>query len=142
MEKNNEMMQVIPEEKTAYANLLEGGVMFGMVILVATFFVYAFGILPPQVPLSEINKYIVMSSGEYSKAIGLGTGWDWMNFINKGDYINFIGIAFLSLVTILAYAVIIPIFFKKGNMPYAFMSIAEIVVLILAASGIFGSVGH
>lgn len=83
-----------------------------------------------------------MSSSEYSKAIGLKNGWDWLRFINKGDYINFIGIAFLSLVTILAYAVIIPIFFKKGNKAYAAMAIAEIMVLILAASGIFGSAGH
>lgn len=141
MEKNK-MMQVIPEEKTAYADLLEHGVMFGLIILVATFFVYVSGTLSPQVPLDELNKYIIMSASEYSKAIGLGTGWSWMSFLNKGDYINFIGIAFLSLVTILAYAVIIPIFFKKGNKVYAAMAILEIIVLVSAASGIFGSAGH
>lgn len=135
-------MQAIPEEKTAYADLLEYGVMFGLIFLVATFFVYVSGVLAPQVPLTELNKYIVMSSSEYSKVIGLESGWDWLRFINKGDYINFIGISFLSLVTILAYAVIIPIFFRKGNKIYAAMAIAEIVVLILAASGVFGSGGH
>lgn len=116
--------------------------MFGLIFITATFFIYLSGILPPVVPLNELNKYMVMSSSEYSKTIGLEHGWAWLGFLNKGDYINFIGIAFLSLVTILAYAVIIPIFFKKGNKLYASFAIIEIIVLILAASGIFGSFGH
>jgi hypothetical protein len=62
--------------------------------------------------------------------------------VGKGDFLNFIGIAFLSGVTILCYMVIIPIFFRKKDTVYGIIAIIEVAVLVLAASGLLRGGGH
>ena len=61
--------------------------------------------------------------------------------LNKGDFLNFIGVAILSGITILCYAVIVPTLLRKGDKAYAVMSILEVLILALAASGLL-AVGH
>ena len=36
-----------------------------------------------------------MAANQYSKLAGVGTGWDWLTLIGYGDFMNFLGIAFL-----------------------------------------------
>ncbi len=62
--------------------------------------------------------------------------------LNKGDFINFLGIAFLALLTIICYIVLFFGYVKKKDKIYATIVIAEILVLALAASGLLGSGGH
>jgi hypothetical protein len=69
------------------------------------------------------------------------TGWTWLKLIGKSDFLNFLPIAILSGVTILCYGVIVPVFQKKRDKAYMIMSIAEVVILTLAASG-FLAAGH
>lgn len=138
---NHTNIHPMPEEKLAYAELVEKGVKIGLFILTISFFLYVSGLLEPKIPLSELNQYIGLSSKEYLKAVGLEQGWSWTRLVMKGDFLNLIGIAFLSLATIGAYIVILPIFFRKKNMPYAIMTVAEIAILILAASGLIAT-GH
>lgn len=69
-------------------------------------------------------------------------GWAWLKMLSKGDYLNFIGIAFLAGVTILCYMRIIPILFRKKDTVYGILAIIEVLVLVLAASGILKTGGH
>lgn len=69
-------------------------------------------------------------------------GWKWLGMLGKGDFLNFLGIAFLSGVTILCYIRIVPILFRKGDTIYAILAILEVLVLVLAASGLLKSGGH
>jgi hypothetical protein len=62
--------------------------------------------------------------------------------LGKGDFLNFIGIAFLAGVTIICFFPIIPIFLKKKDKVYAALAVVEILVLVLAASGLLKSGGH
>ena len=68
-------------------------------------------------------------------------GWRWVYVLGMGDYLNFVGIALLALVTIVCYVGILPTLFRKKDWIYATIAVLEIVVLALAASGIV-SVGH
>lgn len=69
-------------------------------------------------------------------------GWAWLKKLSKGDFLNFLGIAFLSGVTIVCYLRIIPILFRKKDSVYGILAIIEVLVLVLAASGILKSGGH
>ena len=62
--------------------------------------------------------------------------------LGKGDFLNFVGIAFLAGVTIPCYIRIIPILFAKKDTTYAILAIVEVLVLALAASGILKAGGH
>ncbi len=137
------------EEQMLYAAWLEKGMLLGLALIVISFCLYMFGIIEPVIPLDELSKYWGLSVKEYLAAVNSNflhmdhapTGWAWMTLIGKGDYMNFLPIAILSGITILCYAVIVPVFKRKGDKAYMIMSIAEVVILTLAASGIL-AVGH
>jgi len=79
---------------------------------------------------------------EYLKATDIHTGWSWVYQLGKGDFLNFVGIAFLSSITIICYMRIIPILFRKKDTVYAVLAIIEVLVLTLAASGVLKAGGH
>ena len=130
------------EEQLAYAKLLDIGMKLGLLMLVISFTIYVLGIFTPHVPVGDLPKYWSMPVKDYLKATDIHTGWSWIYLLGKGDFLNFVGIAFLSGVTILCYMRIIPILFRKKDTVYAVLAIIEVLVLVLAASGILKSGGH
>lgn len=130
------------EEQLAYAKILNIGMRTGLLMLVITFFVYLTGILTPHIPINELPQYWGMPVHEYLKATGINSGWAWTDLVGKGDFLNFIGIAFLSGLTILCYIRIVPILLRKKDIVYCILAIIEILVLAFAASGILKTGGH
>ena len=106
-EKQNVTLEATPEQ-ILYARLLEKGMYIGLLILLITFGLYAFGIMDPYIPLNKISKYWAMNVDDYLHDTNIKAGWAWVGMIKYGDFINFIGIAILAGVTILCYAAIVP----------------------------------
>ncbi len=130
------------EEQMAYAGVLNIGMWLGLAVLVITFFIYISGVLPSYVPIDDLPKYWTMRVHDYNVALHAPTGWGWASLVGKGDYLNFVGIAMLSGLTILCYLVILPILFRKKDTAYAVIAIVEVLVLSLAASGLLKVGGH
>ena len=130
------------EEQLAYAKLLDLGMKLGLLTLIVTFFIYILGIFSPHIPVNELPNYWKLPVKEYLKAANIHTGWSWVSMVGKGEFLNFIPIVFLAGVTILCYIRIIPILFRKKDTIYAFLAIIEVLVLVLAASGVLKSGGH
>jgi hypothetical protein len=130
------------EEQLAYAKLLDMGMKLGLLMLVISFAIYVFGVFAPHIPVNDLPKYWSMPVKDYLKATDIHPGWSWLGMIGKGDFLNFIGIAFLSAVTIFCYIRIIPILFRKKDTVYGILAIIEALVLVLAASGILKGGGH
>lgn len=138
------------EEQMVYANLLEKGMMGGFCLLVITFAIYVLGILPSVVPLSEISGYWNQPVGKYLEAVNNNflhwpyppTGWAWAKLLNKGDFLNFVGVAILSGVTMMCYLAIVPTLLRKKDTAYVVMALLEAAILALAASGLLTAGGH
>ena len=92
------------EEQLVYADLLDWGMKIGFIMLVAAFVAYLTGMAAPHVPVEELPKYWTMPVSQYLAAANAPHGWGWVALAGKGDYMNFIGIAFLSAVTIACFA--------------------------------------
>lgn len=137
------------EEQFLYAKILAFGMYIGLGLLLATFFLYASGIMSPAVPLEALDNYWNLDSHHYMEAIEkdhlqmgrLCNGWSWCRLLGKGDYVNFIGIAILASVTIFCFLAIVPALLRKGDKVYAVIALLEAAILSLAASGIL-AVGH
>lgn len=129
------------EEQLAYAHVLDRGVKIGFLLLLATFAPYALGLLTPQVPVEDLPRYWSLSVHDYLAATGMQAGWGWLRMLEKGDVLNFLGIAFLSGVSIVCYAVVAPRFFRKRDRIFGWLAVAEVLVLVLAASGVLKA-GH
>lgn len=130
------------EEQILYANLLNKGMLVGLLGLVVTFIIYGAGILKLFIPIGDVQNYWVMPVSEYLEKSGMHAGWWWISNMKYGDLLNFLPIAFLSAITIFCYAAIVPGLLRKKDTAYAVLAIVEIVVLVVAASGILGSGGH
>jgi hypothetical protein len=132
----------VTEEQIAYAKILDLGMKVGLVALVISFGLYVLGVMEPHVPLQDLPKYWKLPVHEYLKQANIHEGWSWLHMLHKGDFLNFVGIAFLAGVSIICYLSIIPALFRKKDTIYAFLAIAEVTVLVLAASGILKGGGH
>ena len=132
----------LAEEQVVYARLLDRGMKSGILFLVATVGIYLFGVLPPHVPVEELPRYWSLPVNQYLAATGVHAGWSWLGMLHKGDFLNFLGIALLSGVTIGCYLAICPIFFRKGDRIFGCIAALEVLVLTLAASGMLGAGGH
>jgi len=134
--------EYVTEEQKLYASVLEKGMYFGLLILLITFVIYAAGILDPYIPMSQLGNYWGMTAGNYLHEANVPAGWGWVSLLGYGDFINFIGIALLSGVTIICYAAIIPSLLRNGDKLYALLAGLEVLILSLAASGLISAGGH
>lgn len=130
------------EEQISYANLLDKGMKMGILMLLASFLIYVFGFLSPFIPFEELPDYWGKPVNEYLEITGIHPGWSWLGMLGKGDFLNFVGIAFLAGITIVCYIAIIPVLFRKKDKVFGVIAILEVLVLTLAASGILKSGGH
>jgi hypothetical protein len=130
------------EEQLVYAKVLDRGMQLGLLLLVLTFIPYLLGLVTPHVPVNDLPRYWSMPVKQYLAATGIHPGWGWVRMLGKGDFLNFLGIAFLAGVSSVCYAVTLPIFFRKRDTIYAWLAVAEVVVLTLAASGLVNVGAH
>jgi hypothetical protein len=129
-------------EQIIYANLLIIGVWAGIFILVATYAIYLTGILPSHVEMSVIPTLWGKGVGEYLEITHSPHGWGWLSLLTKGDFLNYIGLALLALMTIVCYLVLVRGYIRQKNWIFTLIALLEIVVLSVAASGLLGSGGH
>ena len=129
-------------EQIVYANLLIIGVWTGIAVLVTTYAIYLIGLLPPHVEMSLIPKLWGKNVTDYLEITHSPHGWGWVALLAKGDFLNYIGLALLGLMTIFCFLVLLRGYIRQKNWIFAVIAFLEIAVLSIAASGILGSGGH
>ena len=129
-------------EQIIYANILLIGVWTSIFLLFATYMIYLTGILDNHVEISLVISNWGKSVNEYLEITHSPHGWNWVSLLTKGDFLNYLGFAFLGLLTVFCFIILLRGYIRRNNYIYAIISFLEIVVLSLAASGIFGSGGH
>lgn len=131
-----------PPEQIIYANLLLIGVWLGLFLLLVTYALYISGILPPHVPISEVPGYWTIGVDQYLHDTNSPHGWGWTSLLHKGDFLNYIGFAFLALTTIVCYAVLMGASIRSKDRVFSVICALEIIILSVAASGLLGAGGH
>lgn len=139
-DKSDASLKPTPEQ-VRYAKVLEKGMYFGLACLLITFALYISGIMESYIPPEELPSHWTKDVGTYLADAKIDAGWGWVKMLGYCDFINFIGIAILAGVTIPCYISIIPLLFKKKDFICAVLALLEVVVLVVAASGIV-AIGH
>ncbi|UZP66873.1 DUF1634 domain-containing protein [Desulfovibrio mangrovi] len=129
-------------EQLLYASILEKGANAGLLMMIISYLLYVLGVFEPHVPIETVVANWHLGINDYLAATNSPQGWNWVALLGKGDFMNFIGLALLALLTIVCYAVLIPGYLRCKDKAYTFFVIAEILVLSLAASGLVGGGGH
>lgn len=126
------------QEQMRYATLLEWGSRIGLAILVASFAAYAFGILPPLLPVEQLPMFWTLSADELRTGTAVPGGWGWVTLLGRGDMLTFLGIAILALCSLPALMAIVPVYARRRDWVYATLCVLEVLVIALAASGLLG----
>jgi len=134
-------LQARPEQ-IVYANILEKGMLLGLVVILVTYCIYVVGIMKPYVPMDSITKYWQMNVHDYLHHCGIKAGWAWLSMVGYGDFLNFVGIALLAGITMICFLAIVPLLWRENDKLYALFALLEAAILGVAASGILGSGGH
>ena len=129
-------------EQTAYADVLFYGCWLGLVIMLVTYLLYVSGLLSPHVPLAEMPQYWSRPVAHYLEVAHVPTGWGWLSLLGRGDFLNFAGIVLLAGLSIICYLRVIPSLFRKKDTIMGVIAVTEVLVLLLAASGIVGGGAH
>lgn len=121
-----------------FARWVDLGTRAGFVLLVAGFLAYVSGLLPPHVPFDQLTRLWTLPFAEFARAAGTPKGWAWLAHTGQGDYFNYLGIALLASIVIVAYLRVLPLLVRRER-AYAIIALLEIVVLLAAASGLLNS---
>ncbi|MBU2498955.1 MAG: DUF1634 domain-containing protein [Proteobacteria bacterium] len=140
-EQQKESAQPMPYQ-IRYANILSIGAWLGILLMLITYFIYITGILSPHVDVMVITQNWDKGVDEYLRITRSPHGWGWLTLLHKADFLNFIGLVLLANLTIICYLFLIAGFKKTKDWPYFVISLLEVAVLALAASGILGTGGH
>ncbi|MBL8324490.1 MAG: hypothetical protein JNJ89_05975 [Rubrivivax sp.] len=128
-------------EQLRYARLLDWGARAGMVLLVVSFAAYVLGWLPALVPPAELPRMWSQPVGAYLQATGAPTGWGWVTMLGRGDMAGLAGIVLLASCSVPCLLAMVPLARARGDRRFAWLCVAEVGVIALAATGWFGA-GH
>ncbi len=138
---NKENFDNLPQQ-AAYASLLQVLVNTSLVMIIISFIIYLAGILDPLIAISDLPQYWSLPLHEFIAETNSPTGWNWTSYLSKGDYLNFLGIAFMGATSGICYLVMVFSFFKEKNNIALTVAIIELFLILLAASNILAVGGH
>jgi len=125
-----------PAEQLRYARLLDWGTRVGLVVLVASFAAYVLGLAESHVPREQLPQLWEHPVGRYLELTGSPTGWGWLALVHRGDIAGLAGIAILAGCSVLALLALVPLYLRRGDRVFAALCVAEVAVVVLAASGL------
>jgi hypothetical protein len=118
-------------EQRLYARWLDWGTRIGLALLVLSFGIYVLGFLDPLVSHQDLVRLWRLPVDQYVASTGAPTGWAWLQHLHKGDYLNFVGVAVFTTITLVCYARVIPV------LPRLHAALAAIQIAILLAAALF-----
>jgi len=137
----NQATRPMPEQ-IACANSLFLGVWLSVPLLFVTYLGCVTGIMEPHVPMKAVQQ-------NWNQRVNHGVcnadsphGFGWLRLLNTGDYLTYIGLAILALITILCYLMFLPGYIRRNGRIETLICVLEVPVLGLAASSILGASGH
>ena len=127
------------EADLLYARGLWIGTALALALIVIETFAYVTGIVSPYIPLPDLPAVWSLPMKEYLAAAKVPSGWGWVALASRGDYLNFVGIAVLASVTIACHVRLLAHFMARRDRVYAALVAAQIIVMLVAASGLLNS---
>jgi hypothetical protein len=128
-------------QQLRYASVLGRSTWVGTVLLLLSFIVDVGGLLPPHVPHERLPDLWGLPVQRYVQLADWPTGWGWLALAGQGDLANLLGIALLCMCPAVCVLALLPDYVRRGDRAYVGFCMAELTVLLVAASGLLAT-GH
>jgi hypothetical protein len=139
--KNPGDLAVQAPEQMRYATWLDWGTRVGLIVLLLSFAAYVLGLAESHVPVSRLPDLWVHPVGRFLELTDSPTGWGWLALVHRGDIAGLFGIAILAGSSVLCLLALVPLYWVRGDKAFAAICLAEVAVVLVAASG-WMSGGH
>jgi hypothetical protein len=126
----------VSPEQLRYARVLDVCMKAALAFLAATFAVYLFGVLPPQVPLEALPRLWALPVADYLSATAAEPGWYWLTRLTHGDALALGAIAVVAGASFPCLALLAVDYARRRDWAYLGITVSLIVLLGLAASGV------
>ncbi len=136
---NNKKRHGVDNVQRVYAQILENVSHVGFALLIGGYFVYIFQLMPLSVPIDAIAQNWHLSAATMQQKLNTPSGWSFFgstSLLMKGDVVSSLSIYYLATATIFCLLFAIPAYIREKNYIYTTISLFQIVVLLVAASGI------
>ncbi|RDD31203.1 DUF1634 domain-containing protein [Prosthecochloris sp. ZM] len=121
----------------SYAGVLEKVSIGGLAASIIAYLLYVLHLMPLSVSVHDIAANWHLSSDELV-AKGLASyGWAWAKHLPDADMLSLAAIGLLTLTPVACLAIASLAFLKKRDYAYTVISILQILVLLVAVSGVF-----
>ncbi|MCG3188259.1 MAG: hypothetical protein LKCHEGNO_00222 [Burkholderiaceae bacterium] len=124
-----------PPEQLRYASWLQWSARVGMAVLLLSFAAYVLGLAESHVPVSRLPELWVHPVGRFLELTESPVGWGWVALLHRGDIAGLLGIAILAGASVWCLLALVPIYLARGERAFAAVCVAEVAVVVLAASG-------
>jgi hypothetical protein len=118
-----------------YAALLEWCTRIGLAVVVLAFAAYVLGLVPARVPVDRLAEVWHLPVAQYQQATGGTQGWGWIADLRRSDMAALAGIGLLAACSAVALLALVPLYLRRGDRVFAVLCMAEVAVIVLAASG-------
>ncbi len=132
--------QAAPDQ-ARYARLLAIGTNSGLGMLVVLFAIYMLGVVDPHVPHERLPDLWHLPSADFLELARLEAGWGWTARLRHADILTLLGIVTLAFCSVPCLLAVMPIYWRSGQRMLFAICGLEVLVIVLAASGIIGG-GH
>ena len=124
-----------PPEQLRYARVLDRGSKVGLIVLLLSFGAYLSGLMSAHVPPERLPELWIHPVSRYLELTQSPTGWGWLPLIHLGDMAGLLGIAILAGASVACLLALVPLYAARGDKAFVAICLAEVVVVVLAASG-------
>ncbi len=123
-----------------YAQVLERVSSIGFAFLAIGYLVYVLQLLPFSVPIEAIAANWHLNASDMQHKLHTPLGWSFSDgtlaALLKGDIVSYLSIFYLAMATIVCLVFATTIFYREKNYIYTTITLLQVIVLIVAATGL------
>ena len=139
MSDKEKISQNIDKVQLVYARVLEIVSYVGIAFLAAGYLVYVLQLLPLSVPIDAIAGNWHLKASEMQQKLHTPAGWSIVSSpaeLFKGDVVSNLSIYYLAMATLACLGFASVTFYREKNYLYTTIAVLQVVVLLVAASGL------
>ncbi|MFO7781580.1 MAG: hypothetical protein R6W94_08110 [Spirochaetia bacterium] len=118
-----------------YARILQRIVIIGSLLMLVSFVVYALELLPSAMEADRVPTVWHLPADEAAPLIDRPPLWHWVLAPHRADLLSLGSLTVLAATTPLGFAVLFVLLLRRRDFVYATMVFFQLVVLLLAATG-------
>lgn len=131
----NETSSQQPQEQLRYAAVMRWGARLGFAVLAVSMVALIMGWGDPLIPMNDLPSLWSQSSEHYRLALSAANRGTWLSGLLHPDLAGAAGLVMLLLVCVVGLVAVIPMYLRAGQRWLAWIGIAQLLVMGLAASG-------